>query len=539
MLIFRGGAFGALLLTAVGLFAAAPAARAQEPTGVSIIADVKLSEAGLLEVAETVKVPPGGQFHMALPLRVGRDDGSERRFGVTDISSTGPGSAKVAGDVFSVDAPPGESSFKYTVHGTVADAPGTQLFHWTGVINTDVASFDGSVISPSYQMGIADCTVGSVGSTRKCNDARVEPDGVLTMHEENLHKGDILDVTLQVPPGTVKANADIRGGRGSGAFAVTAPVLIAFGVLLAALAAFGAYLARSRHQDGAALTSTDTLDPVQRNGNHSEFVSPDGILPGEAGLLLDGSADAADIAATVVDLAVRRYLWIAAVSDSDWRITRVNPVDDQLRGYEKHVYTTLLPEGADSVLLSELRAPGRVAAEPVRSALRRDALERGTLIDHDRRGLAFWIGIALLVVGAGATVGLAIAGGYALVGVAIALGGAAILLLGRYLPVRTAAGRALAAQVKALQNGLDAQRPDQIPPADRELLFSRALPFTIIGGRADNWIRTFRDVDPGADRQAGLYWFGGFDRDRNLHRFAGHFPYFITALEGLFTTSGH
>ncbi|MDN2502287.1 DUF2207 domain-containing protein, partial [Nocardia nova] len=131
-----------------------------------------------------------------------------------------------------------------------------------------------------------------------------------------------------------------------------------------------------------------------------------------------------------------------------------------------------------------------------------------------------------------------VAGGYALVGVAIALGGAAMLLLGRYLPARTAAGRALAAQVKALQNGLDAQRPDQIPPADRELLFSRALPFTIIGGRADNWIRTFRDVDPGADRQAGLYWFGGFDRERNLHRFAGHFPYFITALEGLFTTAG-
>ncbi|NKY84487.1 DUF2207 family protein [Nocardia veterana] len=539
MLIFRGGAFGALLLTVVGLFAAAPAARAQESAGVSIVADVKLSDAGLLEVSETVEVPPGGQFHMALPLRVAHGDGGERRFGVTDITSTGPGSAKVSGDVFSVDAPPGTSTFHYSVHGTVSEAPGTQLFRWTGVLNTDVASFDGSVISPSYRMGIADCTVGPVGNTRKCRDARVEPDGVLTMHEENLHKGDLLDISMQLPPGTVTPNADIRDGRDAGAFAVTGPVLIAFGVLLLALALFGGYLAWVRRQDAAALTSTEVLDPVRRNGKHAEFVSPDGILPGEAGLLLDGSSDAVDIAATVVDLAVRRYLWISPVGDSDWRITRVNPVDDQLRSYEKHIYTTILPEGTDSVLISELRNPGRIAAEPVRSALRRDALERGTLVDRNRRGLAFWVGVALLVIGVGATVGLAISGGYALVGVAIALGGAAMLVLGRYLPTRSGAGRTLAAQVKALQNGLDAQRAEQIPPADRELLFSRALPFTIIGGRADNWIRTFRDTDPTADRQGGLYWFGGFENDRNLHRFAGHFPYFITALEGVFAAAGN
>ena len=537
MLNFRGGAFGALLLTAAGIFAAAPSAQAQEPAGVSIVADIKLSEDGLLEVEETVQVPPGGQFHMAIPLRVAHGEGGERRFSVTDISTTGPGKAETAQEVFSVDAPPGESTFAYTVHGAVSDAPGTQLFHWSGLLNTDVASFDGSIISPSYRMGIVDCTVGAAGSTRKCNDARVEPDGVLTMHEENLHKGDALDVSLQMPPGTVQANADITEGRGSGPFAVTAPVLVSFGLLLLALAAFGGYLMWARRQDAAALTSSATLDPVQRSGRNAEFVSPEGVLPGEAGLLLDGSSDAVDIAATVVDLAVRRYLWIAPAGDSDWRITRVNAADDQLREYEKQVYAALLPDGTDAVLMTELRAPGRLSAEPIRAALRADALARGTLTDHDRRGLAFWLGVVLLVVGVAATVGLAISGGYALVGVAVALGGAAMLMLGRYLPARTAAGRALAAQVKALQNGLDAQRPEEIAGASREMLFSRALPFTIIGGRTDNWIRTFRDLDPSADRQAGLYWFAGFDQDRNLHRFAGQFPYFITALQGLFTTA--
>ncbi|MBF6173344.1 DUF2207 family protein [Nocardia blacklockiae] len=536
MLIFRGGALGALLLVLAGAFAAAPAAQAQEPAaGVTITADIKLSEEGLLEVAETVQVPPGGEFHMAVPLRVALKDKGERRFSVSDISATGSGTAKVEGDRFSIDARPGESSYRYIVHNTVNDAAGTQIFRWSGVLNTEVASITASVISPSYQMGIVDCKIGPAGSPQPCADVRVEPDGVLTLYKEGLKKGDLIDLTLQMPPGTVPANADITGDEPS-AFAVTTPVLVAFGVLLLALAAAGGYVAWARRQDAAALGGHDTLDPVQHNGNQVQFTSPEGVLPGEAGLLLDGSADPSDLAATVVDLAVRRYLWVTPVSDSDWRINRVNPADDQLRDYEQAVYRALLPEGTDSVLVSELRG-GRIGGAPVRAALRDDALARGTLIDRERRGPAFWLGVALVAAGVVTTIALAITGGHALVGVAIALGGGAALLLPRYLPARTAAGRELAGRVRALQRGLDALTADRVPPADRELVFSRALPFTIVGGRADNWIRTFRELNPAADRQPGLYWFGGLDRDTDLHRFAGHFPYFITALEGLFAAS--
>ncbi|MBF6333286.1 DUF2207 family protein [Nocardia transvalensis] len=532
MLIFRGGALGALLFVLAGLFGSTPAAQAQQAEGAAIKADIKLSDQGLLEVAETVQVPPGGQFHMVLPLRVTWGDKGERRFGVTDVSATGAGTAKVDGDRFTIDAQPGESSFEYTVHGTVSEVPGTQLFKWSGVLDADVSSIEATLISPSYEMGIADCTIGPPGQIRKCNDVRVEPDGVMFLAQDGLHRGDILDVTLQLPPGTVPANADIRDGTDAGAFAVTAPVLVAFGVLVVALLACGGYVAWARRQDAAALVGREALDPVQRNGNRAEFVSPDGTLPGEAGVVLDGSADAADLAATVVDLAVRRYIWITPDGDSDWRITRVNPADDQLREYEKQVYRALLPEGTDAVTVTQLR--GRLGAQPVRAALLADAVERGVLLDRTRRGLPFWLGVVLVVAGIAATIALAVSGGHALVGIAIALGGVAALLLPRYLPARTATGRELAGQVRALQRGLDELRPDRISPAERELVFSRALPFTIIGGRADNWIRTFRDIDPSADRRPGLYWFGGFDHDRNLHRFAGHFPYFITALEGLF-----
>ncbi|MEV0298835.1 DUF2207 domain-containing protein [Nocardia sp. NPDC050710] len=540
MLTFRGAAASALILAGLGMTAAAPAHSQPAPTGVTITADLTLDREGVLDVIETVNVPEGGEFKMTLPLRLQVRDDVERVFKVTDVDTVGAGTATVANDQFTIDAKPGESTFRYSLHNTVSDAPGTQVFHWLGVMNADIASISASVIAPSFEMGIVDCKLGPPGNVRPCADVRIEATGALFLEQTDLRKGDAIDLTLQLPPGTVPANADIREDD-SGPFAVTAPVLLAFGVLLLALAGLAAVVLRERRDNAAAGAGSDTIDPLQREAGQVRFTSPDGILPGEAGLLLDEHADPIDIAATVVDLAVRRYIWVTPISapastpgGNDWRITRVNAADDQLRDYEKAVYTALLPAGADAVTVSELRAPGRVSVDPIRKAMLADAVTRGAFADRSRPGLPVWLGGALVAAGIAVTVGLALSAGHALVGVAILLAGGAALLLPKYLPVRTAYGRELTGRVRALQRGLDATRREQIPESDQETVFSRALPFTVIGGRADNWIRVFRDLNPAADSQPGLYWFGGFDRDANLQRFAGHFPYFITAMEGLF-----
>ncbi|MFI9405848.1 DUF2207 family protein [Nocardia sp. NPDC052316] len=539
MLTFRWGALGALLLATAGLLATAPIAHTQPaPTGVSIIADLKLSREGVLEVVEQVTVPQDSTFRMSLPLRVQVRDDVERHFKVTDVDTKGAGTATVANDQFTIEAKPGESTFTYSVHNLVSDAPGSQVFNWLGVMGTDIASISATLISPSFEMGIVDCKLGQPGNTRPCADVKTEVDGVLHLEQTDLKKGEAIDLTLQLPPGSVPSNADVRDTSDSGPFAITTPVLVAFGVLLLALAGMAAFVLRARRENTAAGTGSETLDPLVRDGERVQFTSPDGVLPGEAGLLLDEHVDPVDIAATVVDLAVRRYIWITPLGETDWRITRVNAPDDQLRAYEKAVYAALLPDGTDAVTITELRAPGRVQSGPVRAALVADAVTRGTFSNRRGLGPATWLGGALLVGGIGATIALALTSGHALVGVAIALAGVATLLLPKYLPVRTAHGLTLTRQIRALQRGLESTRREQVPPLDQETVFSRALPFMVIGGRADNWIRAFRDLNPSADSQPGLYWFGSFDRDRNLQRFAGHFPFFITALEGLFATAG-
>ncbi|MFI6870796.1 DUF2207 family protein [Nocardia sp. NPDC050406] len=530
MQIFRGGVV-VTLLALVGLLAPAAAQAQPEVDGVRIVAEVNLGDDGLLRVTETVTVPEGEEFRQVLPLRVQVSPDVQRKFQVTDVESAGAGEAGVADDRFTITARPGESTFKYTVHNTVSNATGAQVFHWTGVLNTDVASIEATVSSPDFRMGVTKCTIGPPGQPQDCADIRVEPDGFAHLSKVGLRKGDVIDVTLQLPPGTVAANADIDDANAPGPFSITGPVLAAFLALLIGLAGAAGYVVWARRKETPG--GHDVLDPLVREGDRMLFTSPDGVLPGTAGLLIDGYVDPRDLAATVVDLTVRRYFWVSAISDSDWRISRLHAADDQLTSHERAVYSALLPGDTNSVLLSELR--GRVDAAAVRKALVADAVEQGVFVDRTARGPEFWLGVGLVAVGVIAAFALAFGPGHALVGVAIALGGAAALLLPRYLPSRTTAGRELTERVRAMQRGLDAITREQIPAPDQELVFSRALPFAVASRRTDHWIRAFRDLHPGSDGQPGLYWFGGFDRDRDLYQFASHFPYFITALEGLFT----
>ncbi|MBF6357939.1 DUF2207 domain-containing protein [Nocardia higoensis] len=536
MLSFRGAAAGALMLAAAAMSATAPLALAEQPAGITIVADLLLDTQGVLQVEEKVTVPEGDEFRMSLPLRLQVEPDVERRFAVTDVETTGVGSTTTADDRFTIIAPPGESTFRYSVHNTVGDAPNSQVFHWIGVVDTDIASISAALVAPSYELAIVDCTLGPPGDTRPCADVRTEAIGVLHLEQTDIRKGDAIDLTVQIPPGTVPANADVIDHNAPGPFSVSAPVLAAFGVLAAVLAALAALVWRARRENDAASTGSEVLDPLDRTDGHVRFISPEGILPGEAGLLLDEHVDPIDIAATVVDLAVRRYLWITRIAESDWRVTRVNDPDDQLRAYEQAVYRALLPDGVDAVTLREVRESGRARHDSVRATMIADSVDRGTFVDRTRPGHYLWFGGALAVVGVLATVGLAVTSGYALVGVAILLAGVAVMLLPKYLPARTALGSDIARRVRALQRGLDAIGIDQIPAADRETVFSRALPYTVASGRVDSWVRAFRSIDPSDDSQPGLYWFGGYERDRDLQRFAGDFPFFITAVEGLFHT---
>lgn len=523
-----GAAVGLLLLSLLAgvMTLAAPQSHAQASPGATVTADLVLDRAGVLQVNQQVSVPEGHRFQMAVPLRIAVD-GGDRQFAVTDIHHTGPGNAQVAEDVFTLSADPGQSTFHYAVHGTVGDARGSQVFRWFGMIDADIAALHATLLSPSYEMGIVSCTLGTPPQSRPCHKVQVEPDGTLYLDQNDLHQGEPLDLTVQIPPGTVPANANIEQS-GTAALRVNATVLTAWGVLLAAIAALAGYILWARHQETRA--EQETPPPLLHTDKQVQLTSPAGFGPAAVSILLTTTASGTDIAATVLDLAVRGYLRIEPAGDTDWCLTSVHGPDETLLPSEKMVYQSLFPADTTSVRLSELKTPGRLPAETLKKALRRDVIAQGALHGRFATALPLSSGIALLVIGVIATVWLLLRPGHALVGATSVLAGAAALVARPFLPRRTAHGRRLAGQLRSWQRHFDTLDVHRIPAADRAVVFARGLPYTLATGRADHWIRTFRDLNPSAPNQAGLWWFAGFDNDRELHRFAARFPYFNTAL---------
>ena len=78
-----------------------------------------------------------------------------------------------------------------------------------------------------------------------------------------------------------------------------------------------------------------------------EFVPPDGLRPGQVGTLADFQANPLDVTATIVDLAVRKYLVIDEVptesrsAGNDWKLTKLKEADDELKPYERELLNGL------------------------------------------------------------------------------------------------------------------------------------------------------------------------------------------------------
>jgi hypothetical protein len=70
------------------------------------------------------------------------------------------------------------------------------------------------------------------------------------------------------------------------------------------------------------------------------------------------------------------------------------------------------------------------------------------------------------------------------------------------MPARTQRGSVLLAQVRSMREYLRATDPASIPDTDRELVFSRSLPYAVVLGEAPRWVETFAS---GTE----LYWFSG------------------------------
>ncbi|WP_154697198.1 DUF2207 domain-containing protein [Lentzea guizhouensis] len=524
--------WGVAIFAAIALTTVVPVGAFAQPLPGTVSTEVRmrLERDARLSVTETVRVPDGKTVKRTVPLRLAVGNDLERQYRISDAKVEGKGSANVSGDAFELTLDGGEATVTYVVEGAVAPVGDALEVRWqvAGGWDTELDKVSATFSAPDSPTSV-NCLAGPVGSSQPCTSADLADGKGVRAQEIKLGAGERVDVAVGLAAGVVPPNAVVVEASGlAAAFALTPASGAALGGLLLLLLGGVVLLWFLRGRDAAALASE--VGPVsvlvRDQDDRVAFASPDGVLPGQVGTVVDEHVDVVDVTATVIDLAVRNYLWIAETEGHDWQIMRRNPADASLSGYEKAVYEALLPAGADAVTVSELRGRGIDLAR-VRDRLYADVVEKRWFARRPdaERTLFWWVGIVLAVLGVVATVVLALTIGNALFGLAVAVGGVALAFGARSMPARTKRGSALLEHVRGLRGYLHGVTPGDVPEEDRELVFSRSLPYAVVLGETERWLTTFGQQD--------LYWYGG------ATDFRRSFPAFLGALDGVLAQAGH
>ena len=536
--------WGAAALCAVALCAGSGTASAQ-PGGTAglpgtVGADVrlKLERDGRLTVTEVVTVPEGRTATRVVPLRVPVSADRDRVFQVDDAAVEGEGTATASDDELTIALQAGTSTVKYSVVGAVAKIGDTLELRWQPASgwDTPLDSVKVSVITPDTPRSV-NCLAGEPGTSKPCTSADLGDGRGVRATEIGLAAGERVDVTVGLQEGAAPANARVEESSGlAAAFALTPLTGVGLGGLVVLLLCGGLALWYLRGRDARALAGeVGPVNVLVADGSgRVAFASPDGVLPGQVGTVVDEHVDVVDVTATIVDLAVRNYVWIEEVDGHDWRFVRRNPADPSLSGYERAVYEALLPDGVDAVSLSELRGR-RIDLSRVRDALYADVVAKNWFARRPdaERNLWWWAGVGIGVLGAALTVVLALVGGAALFGLVVVVAGVALAVGARAMPARTKRGSVLLEHVRGLRGYLHTATPQDIPESDREMVFSRSLPYAVVLGETERWLAAFAGTRP------GLYWFGEEEQGGDLRRFARRFPAFLGAVDGVLAQAGH
>jgi hypothetical protein len=253
-----------------------------------------------------------------------------------------------------------------------------------------------------------------------------------------------------------------------------------------------------------------------------EFGPPDNIPPGLAGTLVDEKASGVEISATVVHLAVRRYLRMEEVpagnfwSNRDWKLTKLpTPADDYLNPYDRKLLEGIFTGIKDEVKLSELKYSFTPTYRQLIDDLYEEMVAKGWYRKDPNRARAGWKygGMTLLIV-CGILAAASLGNeqqGLALLFGGFAVGGLILRLSARAMPGRTAKGSAMHQRVQGFKRYLETAEAEQLQFEASEDIFSRYLPYAMVFGVVDRWAKVFSDLaeSRGLSDSTRTYWYVG------------------------------
>ena len=340
---------------------------------------------------------------------------------------------------------------------------------------------------------------------------------------DQLDPGNALQVVAGFPVGTFAGVEQIKTRRvtAGNMFEVNAGTGAATGILgLGAIVALVA-ISRRHARDDVYVGLTPGLTPGKgdsgRIGKKSgkqnvavAFQPPKNVRVGEVGTLIDATADAVDISATLVDLAVRGHMRISDAGSNDHLLTRTRRESDSLEKYEGKLLERIFKHG-DGVRVSELKDASYAGMQDkTKSDLYSRVVARKWFKSNPATAqlVPLGFGAFLLLAGIGVAV-LFGQFGWGLVGIPFAILGLGLIIMSGRFRTRTALGSAVLAETRGFELYLRTAEANQIKFEEGVDVFSRYLPYAMVFGVADRWAKVFGDLGAMGLYEPDLSWYYG------------------------------
>jgi uncharacterized membrane protein YgcG len=532
-------AFLSMLLCAVLLSSPTPA-RGEDFSIRSFRTGIEVRKDASLRVTETIEAEferPRHGLYRDIPIRYIDELGRETVIPVTVDSVTDPSGTRWKykverrGGVLRIRIGDPDRyvegrqvvAIAYTVENAVLFFPDHDELYWNATGNDWLAGIG----SASASVTLADagrslalrsrCFTGARGSREEACRISPRADGADYRAEREFRAGEGLTIVLGWDKGIVRPPSAWRRLLyvldPSENWALPAPVLSLCGMLV--------LWYRKGKDPGRGDPLVVEYTPPEEGGNV--------LLPAEVGALIDERLDPSDITATVVDLAVKRYLTIEErktpgilFDKTDYLLRREKEPDAALPLFERLLMERLFRDRGPEVRVSDLKLAFYRNLDDLKKAAF-EGLERTRYFAANPlsvKSAYVRAGVSILVLGGLlAVIGEKISGEVPVRTIlAFGLSGLIVLFFAPRMPVKTSKGVKALGKIKGFEEFLLRAEKDRLERMNDPTLFERYLPYAIALGVSDRWANAFEGIYQEVPR-----WYASPDgtpafRPSNFHR---------------------
>lgn len=281
-------------------------------------------------------------------------------------------------------------------------------------------------------------------------------------------------------------------------------------------------------------------DPKIKKPIVAQYEPPDDLKPAEVGLILNQRITGKEITATLVDLAVRGYIKIKEIPRDDIfekvdyeliNLKDFNDHQEELREYEREILNKIF-DSKDRVLISNLKNKFRYHLLSIIEKIYSGIAKFEYFVSEPQKIQRRLTGIGVGVTALGFVFGIFFRN-YILL-ISVFLSGILFLIFAPFMPKRTSKGIEAYWQILGFKEYINTAEKYRLQFQERENIFEEFLPYAIIFGLVEKWLRAFE----GIYRIHPQWYEGSYHGAFSSQEFFRSFNPFLNSMNDIFRESG-